>query len=145
MKMTGTVKWAKVFEPDTMYNPKWCLDLYPPQEVLDKLKKDKFNIKTDKEGNEFVHIKNNVTRKDGTQNEAPTVVGRDGKTPFKSLIGNGSEVNVLCYDYAYQNKNYLGLKAVQVVKHVEYGDAGFDALDDEKKDDPLFEDAGGEY
>jgi len=147
MKLSNVdVRWAKVFEPDTKFNPKWCVDLFPAPEVLKKLKKDGFVIKQTKDGMEFIHAKQNVTRKDGTKNDPPTIVGRDGKTPFTALIGNGSTVNVLCYDYTYQGNKYLGLKAMQVTKHVPYGE-GFDNLDgddDEKKDDPLFEDAGGD-
>ena len=134
-------RWAKLIEPDTRYAPKWCIDIYPPQPVLDKLEKDGFSIKTNPEGGRFVSVKQNVTSKDGKTNTAPVVVGRDGKTPFVALIGNGSIVNVLCYDYKYSGKRYLGLKAVQVVEHIPYGEAGFDALDDdeEEKDEPLFE------
>ena len=150
MKLTNVeCKWCKVQEPDTMYAPKWCVDVYPPKAVLTKLKKDKFNVKTDKEGNEFVHVKQNVTRKDGTKNDPPKIVGRDGRTVFKELIGNGSIVNVMCYDYEYKGKNYLGLKALQVVKHVPYGeDNSFDNLEEEKgEEESLFEDVneGEEY
>lgn len=130
MKLNGTVKWAKVFEPDTRYNPKWSIDLYPADEVLVKLKKAGFALKEDKEGQMFIHIKRNVTRKDGTPNDQPRVVGPDGKTPWNTsnLIGNGSVVNVLTSDYEYGGKRYLGLNAVQVVDHVPYGEDHFDDL-----------------
>lgn len=129
MKLFGTAKWCKVQEPDTTYAPQWSLNLYPSVEVLKKLESMGFAVKEDTDGERFIKAKQNVTAKSGKTNEPPRVVGPDGKTKFTDLIGNGSEVNILTFEYEYKGIKYLGLKAVQVVKHVAYGD-DFDDLSD---------------
>jgi len=136
MKLNGLVKWCKVQEPDTTYAPQWSLNLYPDTAVLSKLESMGFAVKEDKEGERFIKAKLNVTAKNGKTNEAPKVVGPDGRTPFTQLIGNGSEINILTFEYEYKGIKYLGLKAVQVIKHVFYGD-DFDDLSD-SDDDTMF-------
>ena len=143
MKLNGTVKWAKVFQPDENFNPKWCLDLYPDAAQLKKLKSMGFAIKTDGDGDEFVHIKRNVTTKKGKKNDPPRVVGANGKDSFTDLIGNGSIINVIASDYEYMKKKYLWLEALQVVNHVPYNQK--DTFDDltvsnDESEEELFSD-----
>jgi len=127
MKLSGMVRWCKVYEPDTKFQPQWSLDLYPPEKVIEKLEAQNYAVKENDDGEKFIKVKLNVTAKSGATNEAPRVVAKDGKTPFTELIGNGSEVNVLAFDYGYKGVKYLGLKAVQVTTHVPYGE-DFDDL-----------------
>lgn len=123
MKINGICKWASVIDPNTKFDPKWCINVYPSQEILKKLKSNGFAIKKDDSGDEFIHLKRSCTTRAGKKMEPPMVVGRDGKTPFTDAIGNGSEVNVLFGDYDVSGKKYGYLNGVQVLVHVPYGDS----------------------
>ena len=82
------------------------------------------------ERGDFVHIRQKVSRRDGTQNDAPVVL--DGqKKPFKELVGNGSIANVQYTPFEWSMNGKSGvspiLKRVQIVEHVPY--AGGNAED----------------
>ena len=95
--------------------------------VADKIK----NIGDDR--GDFIKITQKVDKRDGTQFDAPKVV--DGmKRPFSQLIGNGSEVAVKYttrdWEYAGKSGVAMDLKAVQVLKHISYGDGeDFDVVE----------------
>ncbi len=127
--ITGKAQWASVLQPNTKYEPAWQIDVCNLDAKSKKiLKADGIAHKIKNVGDDrgdFIKITQKVDKRDGTKFEAPKVV--DGmKRPFTQLIGNGSEVAV---KYAVSNYEYSGnkgiaayLKAVQVLKHIPYGD-----------------------
>ena len=144
-KLTNVkVFWAKVHEPDTKYEHKWCVDIHLEDALAEELKKLGFDIKdkTNKDGtvtkNLFKVSKKCRTAK-GVENKPPQVVGQDGKTPFTEQIGNGSIVNLNLSAKAWPIKGTWILSAyldgVQVVDPVEYG--GFDDVSGDTDDAPF--------
>jgi hypothetical protein len=132
--VTGKAYWASVQQPNTTYEPEWSVDICVDDNNRKLFEADGLTIKNkgDERG-DFVHIRQRVKRRDGTENEAPLVV--DGqKNTFKDLIGNGSIVNVMYTPFAWEMNGKSGvtpiLKKVQVVDLVAYAGAeDFDVLD----------------
>lgn len=130
-KVKGIAFWASVQEPNTMYDPEWCIDVLVDKATGKGLKAQGLKVKpvdTDKYGEDYegmgvVKIKRGVTTKKGKANDAPRIVD-SSKQPFSGLIGNGSKVNVLydLYDWTYKQSSGISadLKAVQVLELVEY-------------------------
>lgn len=134
--VSGKVYWASVQQPNTTYEPEWGLDLLVDDNNRAAIQADGLAIKNkgDERG-DFVHIRQKVSRRDGTANDAPVVM--DGqKNPFKDLIGNGSTVNVMYTPFSWEMNGKSGvtplLKKVQVVDLVPYKGAAveedFDVL-----------------
>lgn len=127
--ITGKAQWASVIQPNTKYEPVWCIDVCNLDAKAKKiLKADGIAHKIKNVGDDrgdFIKITQKVNKKDGTKFDAPKVV--DGmKRPFTQLIGNGSEVAVKYKARDWEHSGNSGikadLKAVQVLKHVPYGD-----------------------
>lgn len=120
----GKAYWASVQQPNTTYEPEWAIDILVDDSNRAAFEADGVPIKNkDDERGDFVHIRQRVARRDGTQNEAPSVVDAQ-KQPFTGLIGNGSVVNVMYTPFAWEMNGKSGvsplLKKVQVVDLVEY-------------------------
>lgn len=120
----GKAYWASVQQPNTTYEPEWAIDILVDDNNRAAFEADGVPIKNkDDERGDFVHIRQRVARRDGTQNEAPSVVDAQ-KQPFTGLIGNGSVVNVMYTPFAWEMNGKSGvsplLKKVQVVDLVEY-------------------------
>jgi len=129
--VSGKVYWASVQAPNTTYEPEWGLDMLVDDNNRKAFEADGVDIKNkgDERG-DFVHIRQKVSRRDGTQNDAPVVM--DGqKKPFKELVGNGSIANVQYTPFEWSMNGKSGvspiLKRVQIVEHVPY--AGGNAED----------------
>jgi len=129
--VSGKVYWASIQAPNTTYEPEWGLDMLVDDNNRKAFEADGVDIKNkgDERG-DFVHIRQKVSRRDGTQNDAPVVM--DGqKKPFKELVGNGSIANVQYtpFEWAMNGKSGVSpiLKRVQIVEHVAY--AGGNAED----------------
>ena len=127
--ITGKAQWASVIQPNTKYEHVWCIDVCNLDAKAKKiLKADGIAHKIKNVGDDrgdFIKITQKVDKRDGTKFDAPKVV--DGmKRPFTQLIGNGSEVAVKykARDWEHGGKSGItaDLKAVQVLKHVPYGD-----------------------
>ena len=138
MIVKGKVTYASVQQPNTKFTPRWELNLFPEKEEdVRKLEKAGVNVKEDKEsGESFIKVSQNVTRKDGKENNPPRVVDA-AKNEFTALIGNGSICNVKFSLWEYDNFGKKGIKpileAVQVIKHVPYEeDEDFDVVDTEE-------------
>lgn len=125
------VSWACVLEPNRTFTPAWEVKVHMNaaqakalQDEAKSLNKKGLNIKKEGDDEYTFRFKRNISRADGTENRAPVVVGQDGKTPFKELIGNDSICNIQYGLVAYTNKFGSGvtsdLKGVMVVKHVPY-------------------------
>jgi hypothetical protein len=124
--VSGKAYWASLSAPNTTYEPVWCIDVTVDEKTKVELESIGLNVqnKGDEKG-DFIKIKRKVMKPDGTEREAPNVVDSKRNPWDKSLIGNGSDVNVKfkVYEYEY-NKNHgvsADLIAVQVVKLVPYG------------------------
>lgn len=120
----GKAYWASVQQPNTTYEPEWAIDVLVDDSNRAAFEADGVPIKNkDDERGDFVHIRQRTARRDGTQNEAPSVVDAQ-KQPFTGLIGNGSVVNVMYTPFAWEMNGKSGvsplLKKVQVVDLVEY-------------------------
>ena len=78
----------------------------------------------DDERGDFVTIKRKVTSKSGNQNNPPSLKDSQKRDIKGTLIGTGSDVNVLykTYEWSYAGKSGIGadLQAVQVTNLVEY-------------------------
>ena len=129
--VSGKVYWASIQAPNTTYEPEWGLDMLVDDNNRKAFEADGVDIKNkgDERG-DFVHIRQKVSRRDGTQNDAPVVL--DGqKKPFKELVGNGSIANVQYTPFEWSMNGKAGvspiLKRVQIVEHVPY--AGGNAED----------------
>jgi hypothetical protein len=129
--VSGKVYWASIQAPNTTYEPEWGLDMLVDDNNRKAFEADGVDIKNkgDERG-DFVHIRQKVSRRDGTQNDAPVVM--DGqKKPFKELVGNGSIANVQYTPFEWSMNGKAGvspiLKRVQIVEHVPY--AGGNAED----------------
>lgn len=135
--LSGKAYWASIANPNTTFEPVWSIDLAVEGGELDKARQMNLNIKnkSDERG-DFVTIKRKVNRKDGSQNQRPSLVDSNKNDMGNTLVGNGSDVNVLfkTYEWEYAGKMGIGteLEKVQVTKLVEYNDNSedFDVVPD---------------
>jgi hypothetical protein len=134
--LSGKSHWATIAAPNTTFEPVWSIDLALTGEELAKAQNMGMTIKNkgDERG-DFVTIKRKVNRRDGGQNNPPALVDSNKNDMGQTLIGNGSDVNVLfkTYEWEYAGKSGVGadLQKVQVVKLIPYGDAeDFDVVSD---------------
>jgi len=138
--ISGDAFWASIVAPNTKFDPKWSIDVSNLDKAAQKQLEadglgDKIQNKGDDRG-DFISIKRNVSKHDGSQNMAPEVKDGQNKPVLNTLIGNGSKVNVLYRAYDWDNSFGKGrsadLAAVQVVELVAYegdGAEGFEAVD----------------
>lgn len=133
--LSGTVKWAKVRQPendpDNYDFGKYTVDLYPDDKSWKKFKDAKLIIKpkSDKEGAEFLKLsrKDEEKTQDGDVEKKgpPRVYLKDAQSGEyqawdEGLIGNGSEVTVTLEVYRTRYGNAHRLIRVFVDKLVEY-------------------------
>ncbi len=124
----GSAYWASIVSPNTTFDSDgvWSIDVGNlDKKNLEVAKTDGLEIKNkgDDRG-DFVTVKRKVRRKDGGMNKAPEVKDAQKRTMINTLIGNGSEVNVLYSTYEWEFKGRSGvsadLRAVQVTNLVPY-------------------------
>jgi len=135
--LSGKAHWASVANPNTTFEPVWSVDLAIEGDELNKARQMGLSIKNkgDDRGN-FVTIKRKVNRKDGTQNQSPALLDGNKNPMNGTLIGNGSDINVLfkTYEWEYAGKTGMGaeLQKVQVTNLIEYSDGSddFDVVPD---------------
>lgn len=130
--ITGKASWAKILgTPPAGYDngpPEWSFDL-----ILDEKGKadflasgaDKFYIRQNKEGQDFVRFVRKATKQDGTEAKPISVIDHQGtEWNQKTLIGNGSILNVKFANNEVKSKGTKRLKpsvlAVQVWEHSPY-------------------------
>ena len=125
--LSGKAYWASVTNPNTTFEPVWSVDLAVKDGELDKARQMNLSIKnkSDERG-DFVTIKRKVNRKDGSENQRPALMDSNKNDMGNTLVGNGSDVNVLfkTYEWEYAGKMGIGteLQKVQVTKLIEYID-----------------------
>ena len=127
--LNGKAYWASVVSPNTTFDEDgvYSVDLAVDADNKKKAEAEGLSIKNkgDDRG-DFVTIKRKAKRKDGSPNKAPDVM--DGmKRPLQNtLIGNGSDVNVLFKTYEWTHKptgrsgKSADLQAIQVINLVAY-------------------------
>jgi hypothetical protein len=124
----GSAYWASIVSPNTTFDSDgvWSVDVGNlDKKNLGIAKDDGIEIKNKGDDREdFVTIKRRVRRKDGGMNKAPEVKDAQKRTMINTLIGNGSEVNVLYSTYEWEFKGRSGvsadLRAIQVTNLVPY-------------------------
>ena len=124
----GNAYWASIVSPNTTFDSDgvWSVDVSNlDKKNIEIAKNDGLEIKNkgDDRG-DFVTVKRKVRRKDGGMNKAPEVKDAQKRTMINTLIGNGSEVNVLYSTYEWEFKGRSGvsadLRAIQVTNLVPY-------------------------
>ena len=122
--ISGKAYWASITAPNTTFEPCWTIDVALDEENYEKVIADGVPVKnkSDDRGN-FVTIKRKVDGKNGP-NLAPELVDTQRQPMFNTLIGNGSDVNVLYrpFDWDYKGKSgrSADLQKVQVVNLIAY-------------------------
>ena len=126
--LKGNAYLASIVSPNTTFDSDgvWSIDVGNlDKKNTDIAKADGLSVKNkgDDRG-DFVTVKRKVRRKDGNMNKAPEVVDAGKRAMSGTLIGNGSEVNVLYSTYDWEFKGRSGtsadLRAVQVTNLVPY-------------------------
>ena len=124
----GNAYWASIVSPNTTFDSDgvWSVDVANLDEKnVNIAKADGLDVKNkgDDRGS-FVTVKRKVRRKDGNMNKQPEVVDASKRNIASTLIGNGSEVNVLYSTYEWEFKGRSGvsadLRAVQVTNLIPY-------------------------
>lgn len=146
--LSGKSFWASISSPNTTFEPVWQVDLALDGDQLNKAQS--LGLKVKNKGDErgdFVSIKRKVNRRDGQQNTQPSLKDAKKNDMGSTLVGNGSDVNVLfkTYEWEYAGNRGVGtdLQAVQVVNLIPYGDSeDFDVVPDGfvSEDSDSFED-----
>ena len=127
--LNGKAYWASVVSPNTTFDEDGVYSVDIAVDSSNKKLAEAEGLSIKNKGDErgdFVTIKRKAKRKDGNPNKAPDVM--DGmKRPLQNtLIGNGSDVNVLFKTYEWNHKptgrtgKSADLQAVQVVNLIAY-------------------------
>jgi hypothetical protein len=140
MVISGKAYWASIATPNTTFDPDgvWTVDVGNlDKAAIDQLKNDGLTVKNkgDDRG-DFVTIKRKVRRKDGQMNRTPDLVDAKKRQMSNTMIGNGSDVNVLYSTYDWEFKGRKGtsadLKSIQVTTLIPYSsgvEEDFDEVD----------------
>ena len=110
----GIANWASITQPNTRFEPKYCIDVVLTDDKAQELKDEGYTIK-DKSDGPTITINRKVNGPNGRIREAPELVDAQ-KNTLNCLVGNGSKVKVL-------------VRAVQVVKLVPYEPQASDSFD----------------
>ena len=132
----GKAYWASVMRPNTTFDSDgvWTVDVSLDAKNKKIAEGDKLTIKNkgDDRG-DYVTVRRNVRRKDGSFNKAPQVMDSQKRVMKETLIGNGSEVSVLYTTYDWEFKGRSGTnadhRAIQVKNLVPYQNDTEDAFD----------------
>ena len=135
--MSGTAYWASVIAPNTKFDADgvWTIDVGNLDD-LNKKKAQKDGLTVKNKGDEkddFVTIKRKVRNAKGNLNRQPNVVDANKTLITETMIGNGSQVNVLYdpFEWNFGGKTGVSadLRAVQVTELVPYTTEEDDAFD----------------
>ena len=132
----GKAYWASVMRPNTTFDSDgvWTVDVSLDAKNKKIAEGDKLTIKNkgDDRG-DYVTVRRNVRRKDGSFNKAPQVMDSQKRVMKETLIGNASEISVLYTTYDWEFKGRSGtnadLRAIQVKNLVPYQNDTEDAFD----------------
>ena len=139
----GIAYWASIQQPNTTFEPQWCIDVIVEKDVAKGLMGKGLNVKVitddsygaENKGKGVLKVKQKVSGKNGDF-PAPRVVDA-GKNPITCLVGNGSGVEVAFdirqWEWGGKAGVAADLKAVRVLELVEFtggGDSGVDDFED---------------
>ena len=132
----GKAYWASVMRPNTTFDSDgvWTVDVSLDAKNKKIAEGDKLTIKNkgDDRG-DYVTVRRNVRRKDGSFNKAPQVMDSQKRVMKETLIGNASEISVLYTTYDWEFKGRSGtnadLRAIQIKNLVPYQNDTEDAFD----------------
>ena len=134
--LNGKAYWASISNPNTTFEPVWSIDLAVDSANKKRAIESGLAVKNkDDERGDFITFKRKVTSKNGNANNPPSLKDSEKRDIKGTLVGNGSDVNVLfkTYEWNYAGKNGIGadLQAVQVINLVEYSEGeDFDVVPD---------------
>ena len=129
MIVKGKSKWAFIKTPNTTFEPKYTINVYPEDEdVLNGFKEQGYPVKTDKvTGEEYIEAKRKVVNRKGDRNPVPKLKDAD-LNDVDVQVGNGSYVAVQMKPWVYDigGQTYKGfeLQGVQVLELIEYSGDG---------------------
>tara|TARA_R100001244_G_scaffold52681_2_gene45775 strand:- start:1539 stop:2003 length:465 start_codon:yes stop_codon:yes gene_type:complete len=138
MVITGKAYWASIATPNTTFDPDgiWTVDVGNlDKDSIDQLKNDGLTVKNkgDDRG-DFVTIKRKVRRKDGQMNRTPDLVDAKKRQMTNTMIGNGSDINVLYSTYDWEFKGRKGtsadLKSIQVTNLIPFSSGDEESFDE---------------
>jgi len=138
MVISGKAYWASIATPNTTFDPDgiWTVDVGNlDKDSIDQLKNDGLTVKNkgDDRG-DFVTIKRKVRRKDGQMNRTPDLVDAKKRQMTNTMIGNGSDVNVLYSTYDWEFKGRKGtsadLKSIQVTNLIPFSSGDEETFDE---------------
>lgn len=119
----GKCKWAKVYKPDTKYEPQYNIQLYLDKENEGILKESGLGLKVkEDEDGRYVGFRRKVAGPEWRPDMGPPKVIDAGGGDFSDLIGNGSDVTlkVEVFDTPRTGGKGHRLETVRVDKHVKY-------------------------
>ena len=135
--ISGKCHYASITEPNTKFDPVWSIQIEVDDDNRSVIEGANLPIanKGDDRG-DFVTIKRKVRRKDGQMNRTPDLVDAKKRQMSNTMIGNGSDVNVLYSTYDWEFKGRKGtsadLKSIQVTTLIPYSsgvEEDFDEVD----------------
>mgnify|MGYP003147782325 CR=1 FL=1 len=133
MVLEGIANWASITQPNTRFEPKYCIDVVLADETAQELKNEGYTIK-EKEGGPTITLSRKVNGPNGMIRKAPVLMDAQ-KEPLDCLVGNGSKVKVQARPWEMnrngQDFKGLELQAVQVLDLVHYEGASSSADGDE--------------
>jgi len=122
----GESKWASITNPNTTYEPVYCINLIVEDMIAEDFESRGFKVKDMDEGRALV-FKRKVTGANGRTNEKPKLYDKS-KNEIDVSVGNGSEVRVQYKEWESNRngKTFKGfdLMAVQVLNLVTFNGAG---------------------
>ena len=140
MVLEGIANWASITQPNTRFEPKYCIDLVLNDIKAQELRDEGYTIK-DKEQGPTITINRKVNGPRGMIRQAPLLVDAQKQT-LDCLVGNGSKVKVQVrpWEINRNGQDFKGLElmAVQVLKLVSYepnpGDE-FDVIETDEEEE----------
>ena len=143
MVLAGIANWASITQPNTRFEPKYCIDVVLADDKAQELRDEGYTIKEKADG-PTITINRKVNGPNGMIREAPALMDAQKKT-LDCLVGNGSKVKVQARPWEMNRNGQefkgLELEAVQVLKLVYYSPKAGDEFDvietDEEEVDEL--------
>lgn len=122
MVLEGYSNWASITQPNTRFEPKYCIDVVLEENKAQELRDAGYTIK-DKQDGPTISVSRKVNGPNGMIREAPTLMDAQ-KNPLDCLVGNGSKVKVQArpWEMNRNGQDFKGfeLQAVQVIDLVHY-------------------------
>ena len=143
MVVEGIANWASITQPNTRFEPKYCIDVVLDDDKAQELKDEGYTIKEKADG-PTITINRKVNGPNGRIRAAPALMDAQ-KNTLDCLIGNGSKVKVQArpWEMNRNGQDFKGfeLEAVQVLELVSYAQGAGDEFDviesDEEEVDEL--------